>query len=167
MYENLTAEVIQQIRANLYSVKAIHRANLKEIATDIVEIYLPKVVLEKTRAIDEALAELKQKSKADVKAEVRACVKEFIWKDIKKEPKEVKALDERVAQLEPLAIKLTNDNTALMQRNTHLESTTTELRNKIDTLAEDTGNLRVQNTRMAAFINTHHERLGNPFIPGI
>jgi predicted nuclease with TOPRIM domain len=170
----LTPALFRQVDAHLDGIKAMHRADLKDMAVEIAESYLPKIVLEKTRTIDDSLAELKQKSKADVKEEVRACVKEFIRRDIRKEPTEVKALEERVAQLEPLAIKLTNENTALMQRNTELESTISELRDKIDvldssylTLTDDICNIRAYSARTTAFVSTHHERLGYPFVPGI
>ena len=101
----ITPRLFRQIDEHLDAIKAMHRTNLKEMAREIVETYLPKLVLEKTRTIDEALTELKQKSESNLKAEVRACVKEFIWKDVETEPEKVKALEERVAQLEPLTIK--------------------------------------------------------------
>lgn len=113
------------------------------------------------------LAEVRQKSEAEIKDEVRACVKEFIWKDIKKQPKDLKPLEDRVAQLEPLAIKLTNENTALAQRNADLELKTTQLSNQVTNLTENMTNLRADYTRLAAFVQTHHERLSYPYVPGV
>jgi hypothetical protein len=174
VFDNLAAQLKRRMDAHYDMIRAIHRESLREVATEIVDAYLPKGILDKAGALDDALAELKQLSKVDIKAEVRACVKEFIWRDIKKEPKEVKALEEKVAQLEPLAIKLTNENAALMKRSMDLESANTELRNKINaldngylTLADDIANMRAQSARTAAFVNTRHGRLGYPFVPGI
>ena len=87
----------------------------------LVSVHFPKLFEEMKQHLGEIVqdiiegmsTELKASWHGDVKAEVRAAVKAFIWADIKKPHKEIKALEDRLNELEGRVIELTNENAVL------------------------------------------------------
>ena len=66
-------------------------------------------------AVLSAVKEFKPQWSSDIRDEARAVAKELIWADIKKAPKDVKELEDRVDKLERRPVELANELSALKQ----------------------------------------------------
>ena len=150
------------------AARAAHRANLEGVADELVNVHLPKLVNEKMLPMREAFAgmlsklsnDVEAQAFPDVRAEVRAVAKEFIWADIKKTT-EVKTLEDRLDKLEGRVTDLANENAALKQghgdvdKSDALKQSNSRLEGKLDQLEKGNMALRsrvltIETTNIAA-----------------